>query len=235
MKSSPNLTIANLILLGYVIMLLNKQVFLSQFHFPDLLIVVIYFSLLAICCKVKEYLLFVFTSFSFLTLFFTYLSFKQISWETIWTTWHSGKRAMILYAYLLLPCLFMTYTINFYLLSEELGRIGKKGMFRFFIPVLIKRELIFSRHRKIMEAMWIRGHDTEGTFNKLRLAPSWIVPLIVTTLMEGAESYEYNQMLKTQITKYYPSRRTYHFSMTQKLICFLLISCLGILMVLPHV
>jgi len=66
-------------------------------------------------------------------------------------------------------------------------------------------------------------------------ASSWIVPLIVTTLMEGAESYEYNRMLKTEIADYHPSRRTYHFSVPQKLICCLLLAGLVTLMILPHV
>jgi hypothetical protein len=235
MKSSPNLTIANFILFGYVLMLLNSQYLSPIFHFPNLLVAVIYYSLLAVIYKKQEYLAFVFSSFIFLILFFAFIVFKRVSWETIRQTLYLGNRAMILYAYLLLPCMFMTYTMNFYLLSEELGRAGKKGLLRFFIPVLIKRELIFSRYNKIIEAFRIRGYKTETAFHKFRLLPSWIVPLIVTTLMEGAESYEYNRMLGTQIADYQPSRRAYHFSTTQKLICFLLLAGLVILMILPHV
>jgi len=233
-KSSPNLTLMNFVVLFYVLVSASKL--LTRYAVaPHILIAVVYFGILSFIYNRRDYFVLVCTSFLFLTFFFSFLEFRHFGWQFFWNTWLLHKTALYLYTFLLLPSLFLTYTLNFFQLSTDMGAWSKKGLFRFFIPVIVKKELIVHRYKNIMDALWERGYDTTKMLKRLQLLYLWMVPLIVTTLMEGVESYEYNQMLNSDITLYVPKRNLYKVSPLQKVSFWFLVAVLFVLIVLRYV
>jgi hypothetical protein len=233
-KSSPNLSVINLVFLFYVLTLAGHYTH-RYFIIPNILIAIIYFGMLSVIYQRKDYLLFAFTSFTFLSCFFSFLGFRQINWQSLWQTWFLHKTALYLYTFLLLPSLFLTYTLNFFRLSTEIGPWSRKGILRFFLPVLVKKELIVHRYRNIMEALWERGYDTTKMSKRMLLLPRWMIPLIITTLLEGVESYDYNQMLRSDVSIYSPKRSLYQPSFFQKAVSSVLLVAILILILLRYV
>ncbi len=233
-KSSPNLTLINLALLFYVLVSASKLL-MRYAIVPHILIAAVYFGILSLIYNRREYLVLVCTSFLFLTFFFSFLEFRQFGWPSFWKTWLLHKPALYLYAFLLLPSLFLTYTLNFFQISTDMGSWSRRGLFRFFIPVIVKKELIVHRYKNIMAALWERGYDTTKAIKRLQLLYLWMIPLIITTLIEGVESYEYNQMLNAEITRYVPRKNLYRASMLQKVGFWFLVAALFGLTILRYV
>lgn len=152
-----------------------------------------------------------------ISLFFSYLNYRQIGILHILQSIQKQSLPIILYSFLLLPFIFLSYTFDFYLLIKEITSLSKNKVFYFIAPVLIKRELIFHRFKKIMETFEAKGLNTKSYFSKYMLVSKWIIPLTITTLMEGVESYEYNKMLKANIFIFSPSKKSFFINRAQKI------------------
>jgi len=235
MKTSPNITLVNLVLLNYVLVCLNGTVLTQYFELPSILLTIVFFFLLALIYRIYSYILFIAVSFSFLSVFFAYLEHHTLAGEAIYQTWMMHLLTINLYYLVLIPCLFLTYTLNFYLLAEEISGMGNGKIARYSVPVLVKRELILHRYRQLLFSFESKGHDTQSAWGRLRNMHLWMVPLIITTLIEGVESYEYNKMLGTDISKYVPVKRIYYISVRQKISFFLLTLSLLSLMIYYYV
>jgi hypothetical protein len=222
------MNVLNIVLTGYVLISLNEALMhmIPAYIFPSLLIGLVFFGVSALLLQKKDYLFLILSSFTFLTFYFAIIKSDGLNLHSIWLTWLLNIMAIKLYYLLLLPALFFTNSLDFFLLAKDLGKVGKMGYLRYFIPILIKRELILHRYNKIMETLWMKGYNSRGMFGRLSLLHMWMIPLIVTTILEGAESYEYNQMLQTKIADYTPTYQTHYISKRQKVLFTFLMLCL---------
>ena len=216
MKKSPNVWIVVCIFWGFILLNIAKIV---HSPLPPLVVCTGYYLLMAFVFHKIQFASFLVVSFVFISFYFCFIIFKQISLPFLWETWQSEVWAIRLYISLLLPLTFLSFTANFFALPYELVSVRGK-LFLFVIPILLKRELILKRFDKILEALYTKGLETRTIIQKYRLMPLWIVPLVTTTIMEGLESYQYNEMLKTKIESFSPKQNPYKISVWQKIAFF---------------
>lgn len=220
MKGSYNINLLIIVLSGYLFI---SYLHLILFLIPIVLTSALYFILVSLLLNKRGFAMFALLSLVFVSFYFSFLTYKKISPQLILLSLQKETLPIFLYSFLLLPLVFLSYTIDFYLLTNEIASLNKNKIVYFVIPVLIKRELIFHRFRKIMETFEAKGLNTKSFFSKYYLASKWIVPLAITTLMEGVESYEFNKMLRTNIFNYSPSNKVFYFSIKQKVILVIIV------------
>jgi len=212
MKKSLNILVISAVLWGGILLNIAP---LCGINLPPLILTTIYYLVLAFAFRKVQFVSFLLLSFTFISFYFCFISFIQINPSLLWQTWQSDTWAIKLYISLLLPLTFLSFTINFFALPYELVSLQGK-IFLFVIPILLKRELILKRFEKILEALNARGLETKTTWQKYRLMPLWIVPLVTTTILEGIESYQYNEMLHTNIASFQPRQNPYALAWWQK-------------------
>lgn len=183
---------------------------------PVLFVTVAYYLACSAVYRKRDFAFLLLISTTFISLFFAYLTFGQVGWSEVVASQGEGWFAITLYSTLFVPFVFFAFVADFYKLAQEIASVTKARAFYLVVPVLVKRELITHRFAVVMDALEARGVDTKAWYRKYLLLPMWIVPLTITTLMEGVESYEYNRMLKTDILAYSPSRNRLRVSLPQR-------------------
>ena len=191
----------------------------------------IYFAIISFAYKRYPFLQFLLITFMFLACYLSFINYFSLGVDEVIMALSKRSLPLFLYCNFLLPGVFFSYAANFYILTNEVSGMTKNKVAYFIIPVLIKRELIVHRYNTILESLYTRGINTKSFINKYLLLPLWIVPLFITTLMEGVESYEYNRMLKVNILNYNPTHKKYYTSWWQKLSLFLIV-CLFVLKII---
>ena len=192
------------VLLFYYVVLCYSSTFeqLLDNNFPKMLFGLVYMSIFSITFNLRSAFLLILTTFIFLVGFFSFMTFGSFQISDFNNTLYLNVFAIKFYYLFLAPFAFFGSGLNYFELVKYFGRNGGNSLSKFLIPILIKKELIASRYKEILFAMKTRGFEVDSRFSQVKLLPNWIVPLIVTTIMEGVESYDYNRMLKTKITKY---------------------------------
>ncbi|MBK7957238.1 MAG: hypothetical protein IPK03_03470 [Bacteroidetes bacterium] len=177
-------------------------------HLPPLIFISIYFMVFSILSNCKKYAGVVAISFVFIStyLYLTNLNSIQItSFKNIYNILTVSNNAGLTYTYILLPFGYLSASLNFYQLNLEVSSIFPNNSLKKIIPILAKRELIFERFNMIVFAFNSRGIETRGFITSLLILKKILVPLIITTLFEGVESYDYNKMLNTNIEQFKPN------------------------------
>lgn len=202
MKS--NIDVIIVVLLGYLIYQNGEHIFeLINIKIPSVLLVFIFYLLVTLMLKKLSFLFFISFSFLFLTGYFSVITYGKISFENVLLALDSNRFAIKGYALLLLPFLFIGFMLDFFNFSKWLSKIKYgKTIIIWIIPVLLKKEIIFSRFNILMDSFEARGIDSKHPLKKILLIHKWIIPLMITTIMEGVDSYQYNKMLMTNINCY---------------------------------
>lgn len=167
---------------------------------PPVLVTAFYFALVSTIYRKMGNVYFIFVSLLFLTVYFTVISGNAFTLEGIAGSLGSNRKLpILLYSLVILPASFIGGYIDVFSLAKNSGRAGHIWL-KYLVPVLIKRELVLKRHKEVMEAFYAKGYNTHRRWVRYKLAGKWIIPVVITTLMEGVESYEYNLMLNHDIT-----------------------------------
>jgi hypothetical protein len=192
-----------IVLVGYVFYFIaiavNK---LFDASIPCIIISVLYYSLFSIVFKKYRLLSFLLITFVLLSLYLSFVHSKVISLSEILNVYNSRSLPISLYTIVLLPMAFLSYTFDFFQFTREVSSFEKFSIFRFLIPILIKRELILKRYAILIDRLQSRGINSENSIVRFFRIDLWVIPLITTTLIEGIESYEYNLMLNADIMGY---------------------------------
>lgn len=218
-----NLTILLFIILGYTILAWHSIfVLVSSINLSFATITAIYYLLLSILFKRFKFSAFILITFFILILFLTYVYKSSITFNNIYLILCTNYIVVYMYSFILVPFVFFSWTADIYSLPHEVNRLWSNRTIHFIIPILIKRELIRHRFKKITESLYSRGIDTIHK-PKIFTIFHWIIPLGVTTIQEGLESHDYNQMLRTNIKYMKHKAQNYYVSAWQKcLIVFIL-------------
>lgn len=158
-----------------------------------------FFFLAALLFKKYAFAFFLCISLFFISIYFSVLECGMFSLDCFFTGLNSYRFAILAYNFLLIPISFLGISIDYFTLSKELRGVFKVPVLGYMIAILIKKNLITHRYETIMSAFYARGLNTKSFLNRYVLMPKWVVPLVVTTLMEGLESHDYNVMLKTDV------------------------------------
>ncbi len=199
-KNTTNFQILLVFLLGYFTVIYATIFFeIINTYIPYTIITFSYFFLAAILLKKYAFAFFLCISLFFISIYFSVLECGMFSFDCFLTGLNSYRFAILAYNFLLIPISFLGISIDYFALSKELQGVFKIPILGYMIAILIKKNLITHRYETIMNAFHARGLNTKSFWNRYTLMPKWVIPLVVTTLMEGLESHDYNVMLKTDV------------------------------------
>jgi len=182
-----------------------------------------YFSIGSIAYRRLNFLTLILVTSAFLLSFFSYKDSGCVSFQTILSVLNSRVWPVRLYSLVLVPFTFLGICLDFYSIPYETKGMLRQVVFLLVMPILMRRELIKQRYSKILECLYSRGVECQSFIRKRITVYLWIVPLTITTLMEGVESTEYNRMLHTDIMHYEPTRRVAYATRRQKFWFFIIL------------
>jgi len=216
-----------LIFLFGILFVIYTSIFLEwkNITIPYTILTVSYFFIFSFLSKKYSYAFFLCLSLIFISIYFSVIGCGILSFKCSLDGLKSFHFPVLSYNFLLVPISFLGISLNYYNLSKEWSRLFKIPVLGYLIAILIKKELINHRYGIIMEAFYARGLNTRSILNKYKLMPKWIIPLVVTTLMEGLESHDYNVMLKTDV-RYLNRNRKNKFSPFKLFIVFIILIAL---------
>lgn len=227
-QESCNLNLLIVVLYGYLLLaflsLFSKTL---GFEISAPLTSFIYFSITSIFYGKKYFVSLIGISFVFLIAFLSFKNCENFSLSCIYSQLTNNALPMNLFSFLLVPFVFMGLNADFFALPNQTRGVIKNIIAVFFIPVLLKRELLKERFYKINECLYSRGIECEKLWARLSKIHLWSIPLVITALLEGAECSEYNEMLHVDIMCYKSTRKSYYISGKQKCYMFFLIMFLG--------
>lgn len=216
-KANYNLSLIIVLLYGHLLNLyIGPLSDLFGIQIPFLTVSIVYYSLFSLVYRRWGFLSFIILSSLIIVNFLAFVFYKQISLQSVQLALNQRILATVMFSYVLLPFVFLSWTLDVYSLPFEIVSLTQKRIFYFIIPVLSKRELIKHRFRAIQDSLYSRGVQTRSFWGKYLTLFKWSVPLFVTTLFEGVEASDLNKMLATNIRAYHPSRRIYYRNRTQK-------------------
>lgn len=219
MNKSKNIDLLLIVLLGWLFYLYGNLI--SQYVIPVTILIVVYYCIVSISYRLYGFLIFIAITFPILSFYLTYITFRHIDFDSLINLMDKNKLPLILYETLLLPGIFLGSSINFFSLTKEISLLKKNKWILFgLISVIVKRELIRRRYSMIMQNLYYRGINSKSFLGKYLNFGLWIIPLLVTTLIEGTESYEYNKMLKTNIRKYSTAKLKVKLTLLQKVLLY---------------
>lgn len=230
MNKCYNLKLVNLILFGYLIILILpyfKEILL--FNISTLQIVFIFYLVVSLILRKYSFSRFIIITYFLLICYLSYINYKSIALDNLWSAMYLDILVVRMYSFVLIPFVFFGWNGDFYSLPYELSTFTKSKVLFIIIPLLVKKELILKRNEEIMDCLYSKGINVRAFMGKQINILKWIIPLGITTIQEGTETSEYNRMLNADFRYFEPKRKLLMNSGLIKIMFFIQVFILLIL------